>query len=100
MNKTELIEVIATKAEVSKADASKMVAAYTEAVTDALKAGDTVQLVGFGTFSTKDKPAKTCRNPKTGEAVKVPAKTVAKFKPGAALADAVNVPKKKASKKK
>lgn len=98
MNKSELIETLASKTGVTKTDAAKIVAAFTETVTETLASGDSVQLIGFGTFKPVAKAAKTCRNPKTGETVKVPAKTVAKFQVGGTLANAVNTPKK--SKKK
>ena len=82
MNKTELIEKIAANAEVSKAVAKKALDATTEAIKEALAAGDKVQLVGFGTFATTERPAH--------EGIKIAAKKVAKFKAGAELADAVN----------
>lgn len=89
MNKTELVAAVAAKAEISKKDADKAVAAVIDAVTDALKAGDKVQLIGFGTFEVRDRAAKEARNPKTGETIKVPATKVPAFKAGAALKAAV-----------
>ncbi len=90
MNKTELIEKIAANAEVSKAVAKKALDAATEAIKDALAAGDKVQLVGFGTFSINERPEHEGINPATKEKIKIAAKKVAKFKAGAELADAVN----------
>ena len=89
MNKTELIEKIAANAEVSKAVAKKALDATTEAIKDALAAGDKVQLVGFGTFSTTERPAHEGINPSSKEKM-IAAKKVAKFKAGADLSDAVN----------
>lgn len=89
MNKTELVAAVATKAEISKKDADKAVAAVIDAVTDALKAGDKVQLIGFGTFEVRERAAKEARNPKTGETISVPATKVPAFKAGAALKAAV-----------
>lgn len=89
MNKTELVAAVAAKAEISKKDADKAVAAVIDAVTDALKAGDKVQLIGFGTFEVRERAAKEARNPKTGETISVPATKVPAFKAGAALKAAV-----------
>ena len=89
MNKTELVAAVAAKAEISKKDADKAVAAVIESVTDALKAGDKVQLIGFGTFEVRAGAAKEARNPKTGATIKVPATKVPAFKAGAALKAAV-----------
>ncbi len=89
MNKTELVAAVAAKAEISKKDADKAVAAVIDSVTDALKAGDKVQLIGFGTFEVRERAAKEARNPKTGETIKVPATKVPAFKAGAALKAAV-----------
>ena len=90
MNKTELIEKIAASANLSKADAKKALDATTEAIKDALVAGDKVQLVGFGTFSINERPAHEGINPAPKQKIQIPAKKVAKFKAGAELADAVN----------
>ncbi len=90
MNKTELIERIAASANLSKADAKKALDATTEAIKDALVAGDKVQLVGFGTFSTNERPAHEGMNPATKQKIQIPAKKVAKFKAGTELSDAVN----------
>ncbi len=89
MNKTELVAAVAAKAEISKKDADKAVAAVIDAVTDALKAGDKVQLIGFGTFEVRERAAKEARNPKTGATIQVPATKVPAFKAGAALKAAV-----------
>ena len=89
MNKTELVASVAEKAELSKKDAEKAVAAMLESVEEALKAGDKVALVGFGTFEVKERAARTCKNPRTGEAVKIPAARVPVFKAGKGLKDAV-----------
>lgn len=86
MNKTELINAIAAEAGLSKADAAKALNATTAAIAGALKAGDKVSLVGFGTFAPSERPARTGKNPRTGEVLEIPAKTVVKFKPGADLA--------------
>lgn len=89
MNKTELVAAVAAKAEISKKDADKAVAAVIDAVTDALKSGDKIQLIGFGTFEVRERAAKEARNPRTGETIKVPATKVPAFKAGAALKAAV-----------
>ncbi|MBO4925445.1 MAG: HU family DNA-binding protein [Clostridia bacterium] len=89
MNKTELVAALAGKAELSKKDAEKALNAFVEVVSDAMKAGDKVQLVGFGTFESKDRPARTARNPRTGEAVKIPASKAVSFKVGKALKDSL-----------
>ena len=90
MNKTELIDKIATGAGLSKADAKKALDATTAAIKEALVAGDKIQLVGFGTFSVNGRPARQGINPATKAKIKIAAKKVAKFKAGAELADAVN----------
>ena len=89
MNKTELVEKIAAKAGLTKVDAKKALDATVEAIKDALKAGDKVQLVGFGTFAVKEQPARQGINPATKQKITIAAKKVAKFKAGAELADAV-----------
>ena len=89
MNKTELIAAVADKAGLSKKDAEASVNAFIAAVTGALKKSDKVQLVGFGTFEVRARAAKQGRNPRTGEAMKVPACKVPAFKAGKALKDAV-----------
>jgi len=90
MTKSELIYIIAEKAGLSKADASKALSATLESVTDALKAGEKVALIGFGTFSVSLRAARTGKNPQTGEALAIPASKAAKFKAGQKLKDAVN----------
>lgn len=89
MNKTELVAAIAEKAEISKKDADKAVVALIETVTEALKAGDKIQLVGFGTFEVRVRPERTGRNPRTKETIKIAASKVPAFKAGAALKNAV-----------
>lgn len=90
MNKSELIVALAQKAELSKKDAEKALGAFVEVVTETLKAGDKVQLVGFGTFESKERPARTARNPRTGEEIKIAASKTASFKVGKALKDSIN----------
>lgn len=89
MNKTELIAAVAEKTDLSKEDADAAVSAVLGAITDALKAGDKIQLVGFGTFEVRNRAAKQGRNPRTGETMTVPASKVPAFKAGKALKDAV-----------
>lgn len=90
MNKTELIAAMAEKSELSKKDAEKALTAFVDAVSDALKEGDKVQLVGFGTFEVKARAARTGINPQTKEPVEIKASKVPAFKPGKALKDALN----------
>ncbi len=90
MNKSELIVAMAQKAELSKKDAEKALSAFVEAVSETLKAGDKVQLVGFGTFESKERPARTARNPRTGEPIEIAASKTASFKVGKALKDSLN----------
>ena len=90
MNKTELIDKIAAGAGISKADAKKALDATTNALKETLVAGDKIQLVGFGTFSVSERPAREGINPATKEKIQIAAKKVAKFKAGAELADAIN----------
>ncbi len=89
MNKKELVEAMAESADISKAAAEKALNGMLAAITGALSDGDKVTLVGFGTFSTVKRSKRQAKNPRTGEMIKIPAKTVAKFKPGSKLADAV-----------
>ena len=89
MNKTELIAAVAEKAELSKKDADKAVAAVIASIEEALVAGDKVQLIGFGTFEVKERAARTGHNPKTGEAIEIAAAKLPSFKAGAALKNAV-----------
>ncbi|HWZ48776.1 MAG: DNA-binding protein HU-beta, plays a role in replication and in rpo translation [Herbaspirillum sp.] len=90
MNKTELIEHIANEAEISKAASTRALDALISAVKKTLKKNGSVTLVGFGTFSVGKRAARTGRNPRTGEAIKIKAAKVPKFKPGKGLKDAVN----------
>ncbi|MGJ8524741.1 DNA-binding protein HU-beta [Halomonadaceae bacterium LMG 33818] len=90
MNKSELIEAIAASADISKAAASRALDAMIDSVTDSLKKGDSVALVGFGTFSVKERAARTGRNPQTGKPIKIAAAKVPGFKAGKALKDSVN----------
>lgn len=89
MNKAELIEVIANNADISKVKAGQAVDAFVAAVTGALKKGDDVTLVGFGTFTTAERAERAGRNPSTGEAITIAASISPKFKPGKQLKDAV-----------
>lgn len=92
MNRQELIEKLSTKtrATLTHADVERLVNGFIEEVKNAVAAGDTVQLVGFGTFETRERAARDARNPKTGETIKIAAKKVPAFKPGKAFKDAVN----------
>ena len=90
MNKTELIEHISAKSDISKAAATRALASIIEAVKKTLKKGDTVTLVGFGTFSVSKRAARVGRNPRTGAALKIKAAKVPRFKPGKGLKDALN----------
>lgn len=89
MNKAELIQAVAAKSGLAKKDAEAAVAAVVEAITDALKAGDKVALVGFGTFAVKARAARTGKNPQTGEAIEIAACKVPAFAAGKALKDAI-----------
>jgi DNA-binding protein HU-beta len=90
MSKQQLVEMIAEKAGLTKADAARALDATMESVTEALKKGDKVSLVGFGTFATSKRDAREGRNPRTGETVKIAARTAVTFKAGSKLKDAVN----------
>ena len=90
MNKTELIDFIAENADMSKASASRALEATLDAVTTALQKGDSVSLVGFGTFAVGKRAARVGRNPRTGTSIKIKAAKVPKFRPGKALKDALN----------
>jgi len=89
MNKAQLIDAIAEKAGLTKADSKKALDAFIEATTDALKNGDRVALIGFGSFSVSTRSARTGRNPQTGAPIKIGEKKVAKFKPGAELTESL-----------
>lgn len=90
MNKTDLVDAVADSAGLSKADAGRALDAMVDAITGALQAGDSVSLVGFGTFSVRDRAARTGRNPRTGETIQIAASKNPAFKAGKALKDAVN----------
>lgn len=90
MNKTEFVSAVADAAELSKADASSAVDAMVSVITDALKKGDSITLVGFGTFQVRNRAARQGRNPKTGETIQIKASNNPAFKAGKALKDAVN----------
>lgn len=89
MNKAQLIDAIAQEAKITKTDARKSLDAFIKVTGEALKKGDKIALVGFGSFSVAKKPGRTGRNPRTGAAIKIAAKNVCKFKPGAELASKV-----------
>ncbi|MCF8370893.1 MAG: HU family DNA-binding protein [Bacteroidales bacterium] len=89
MNKSELIDAMAEQAELTKADAKKALDAFINATSGALKSGDRVALVGFGSFSVSERNARTGRNPQTGKEITIPAKKVVKFKAGSELSDMV-----------
>ena len=90
MNKSDLVDAIADSAGLSKADAGRALDALVDTITGALKSGDGVSLVGFGTFSVRDRAARTGRNPRTGETIQIKASNVPGFKAGKGLKDAVN----------
>jgi DNA-binding protein HU-beta len=90
VNKNELVAAVADAADISKADATKAVDSVFDTITDALKKGGDVRLVGFGTFSVAARAASEGRNPRTGEKINIPASKQPKFKPGKGLKDAVN----------
>ena len=90
MNKTELVSAMAESADMSKADAGKALDAITSSITDALKGGDTVSLVGFATIKTSDRAARTGRNPQTGAEIQIPASKVVGMTFGKAVKDSVN----------
>ncbi|HID82442.1 MAG TPA: HU family DNA-binding protein [Chromatiales bacterium] len=90
MNKSEFIDAVAAESGLTKADAGKALDGVISAITNALKKGDTVTLVGFGTFEKRHRKARVGRNPRTGEALQIKASNVPSFKAGKALKDAVN----------
>lgn len=90
MKKVELVEAIATKVGLTKADAGRALDATFEAIAEALEKGDRVPLVGFGTFGTSKRGARTARNPRTGATIKIPARKAVTFKAGTALKNRVN----------
>jgi len=89
LNKAELVNKVAEKAGLSKKDAEKAVVAVFDTIQTSLQAGDKVQLVGFGTFETRERGARTGRNPRSGETIQIPASKVPAFKAGKALKDAI-----------
>lgn len=93
MNKTELIESISSKTDLSKADAGRALEAFIDTVKATLKKKDSVTLVGFGTFTVTERAARTGRNPQTGKEIKIKKAFVPKFRPGKALKDSVNAKK-------
>ena len=90
MNKAELVDAVAEGADLSKAAAGRAVDSLLDAIGDALKNGDQVSIVGFGTFTVRDRAARTGRNPQTGQPIDIPAAKIPAFKAGKALKDAVN----------
>ena len=90
MNKNDLVANIAAEAGLTKVDAAKAVDAFVASVTGALKKGEEIRLIGFGTFAVNKRAATTARNPRTGATIKVPAKKMAKFKAGKSLQESVN----------
>ncbi len=89
MNKTELIDQIAESADITKKEAGDALQAFMTTVTETMQKGDKLSLIGFGTFSVSQRPARTGRNPQTGKEMKIAAKNVVKFKVGSKLAQAV-----------
>lgn len=90
MNKTELVVAVAEQADISKKDAEKVLKAFVDVVTEEMKKGEKVQLVGFGTFEVSERAAREGRNPQTGETMTIAASKAPKFKAGKALKDMVN----------
>ncbi len=90
MNKAQLIDAVADATDLSKASAGRAVESMLDIITSCLKNGDAVTLVGFGTFTTRNRAARAGRNPRTGATIQIPASTLPVFKPGKALKDAVN----------
>ena len=90
MNKAELIDAVASSADLSKASATEAVDAVVDTITESLRSGDSVTLVGFGTFEVRARAARTGRNPQTGEEIQIKASKAPAFKAGKALKDAVN----------
>lgn len=89
MNKAQLIDAIAVEAGLTKADAKKALDAFVKTTTDALKQGDRVALIGFGSFGISERPARQGRNPQTGAPINIPEKKIVKFKAGSELTDSV-----------
>lgn len=99
MNRQELVERIATSEKLPKAQAARILETTLTAIKETVKAGDKLTLVGFGTFKLQERPARTGRNPSTGDEIKIPAAKVPKFVPGTAFKAAVNEPKKRGCRK-
>ncbi len=99
MNKSELVEAVAAETELTRIQSAEAVDAVLGAIQEALKEGDTVGLVGFGTFAVTERAARTGRNPRTGDEIEIPAARLPKFKPGKGLKDAVAAPQKTKKKK-
>lgn len=99
MNKSELIRAIASKADTSNVEATKVLNAFLETVTETLQTGQSLVLVGFGTFTVKERSARMARNLQTGKPIKVPARKAPLFKPGKTLKEVVNTSGKKTKKK-
>ncbi|MBF0183798.1 MAG: HU family DNA-binding protein [Magnetococcales bacterium] len=93
MNKSELVDAVAAKTGLTKAHSADAIDAVISSIQEALKAGGQVSLIGFGVFATGERPARTGRNPRTGEEIQIPACRLPKFKPGKGLRDAVALPK-------
>ena len=94
MNKGELVAIVAEKSGITKKEAATAVETVFESISDALVKKDKVQMIGFGTFETRERAARTGRNPQTGQEIKIAASVIPAFKPGKALKEAVNAPKK------
>ena len=90
MNKTELVAKIAENADLTKAEAARALKSFEETITAALKSGDKISIIGFGSFETTNRAARIGRNPQTGKEIQIPAATVPKFKAGKTLKDSVN----------
>ena len=95
MNKGELVAALAAKTELTKKESEAALNGILDVIAESMQKGDKVQLIGFGTFEAKDRPARVARNPRTGEQVKIAATKAPSFKAGKALKDAVNAPAKK-----
>lgn len=89
MHKSELVDEVSKRADITKTAAAVAVDAAIDAITDSLKSGDSVVLTGFGTFAVVDRPARTARNPRTGEPIDIAAKKAVRFKPGKGLSEAL-----------
>ena len=99
MNKSDLAVALAKKTQLSKKDAEKAISGIIDVITETMTKGEKVQLIGFGTFDVKSRPARVARNPRTGEELNIAASKAPTFKAGKALKDQVNTPAKKKSKK-